>query len=154
MEFGKNLSFKIIFNLKLKKMNTVLSTLFVSIIVFGCKDKPNPDVPTLLLGKWKLTEYKQENQQWRDSTGIFYNFLNANTVSTKILIYDCEREYQLNNSPEGLNQMDVLQNTSCFYQVERSVIIANISNTSMEIMYPDYVGGGGLIYKYEKYVKD
>ena len=82
-------------------MNTVLSTLFVSIIVFGCKDKPNPDVPTLLLGKWKLTEYKQENQQWRDSTGIFYNFLNANTVSTKIFIYDCEREYQLNNSPEG-----------------------------------------------------
>lgn len=135
-------------------MKTLLSILFLSTIIFSCKDKPKPDVPTLLLGKWKLTEYKQENQPWRDSTGIFYNFLNTNTVSTKKFIYDCEREYQINNSPEGLNQIDFLQNSSCFYQDERSVVITNISNSSMEIMYPDYVGGGGLIYKYEKYVKE
>lgn len=135
-------------------MKTLLFFVFASLIYLGCKDKPEPNVAALLIGDWKLTQYKQENQAWRDSTGTFYNFINDTLVNTKIFNNSCDRKYLLNESSEGLKQVTFpVYQTNCFYPYWISINITAINTSQMEITYLDEVGGT-MVKKYEKYVKN
>ena len=137
------------------KLVSAISILSLSIILSSCrKDEKEIDVKSLIIGNWKLTQFKQDNQPWKDSTGTFYKFINDTLVNTEIFSHMCDRKYGLESSTEGLKRVRVFPNYSCFYQSWISFSVVSINNNSMEITYPDYIGGGPLIKKYEKYIKE
>jgi hypothetical protein len=137
-------------------MKGLISVLFVSslIIFASCgKDKTTPDVKKLIIGKWKLTKFKQDNQPWKDSTGTFYNFNNDTSVNTKVFTFSCDRGYILNESLEGIKGVQMLPNFSCYFQTWWSFSVVSIDNFKMEITYPDDVGGV-IVRKNEKYIRE
>jgi hypothetical protein len=128
----------------------------VGFFINGCdkdKDDPKVDVKSLIMGKWKLVQFKQDNQPWKDSTGTFYNFISDTLVSTKIRTFECDRRYDLEYSTAGLKQVSINANFSCLFIYWNSFSVVRIDNTSMEITYPDEVGGL-IVRKNEKYIKE
>lgn len=126
-----------------------------SVLLLSCgKDNDVIDVKSLIIGNWKLTQFKQDNQPWKDSTGTFYKFINDTLVNTEIFSQVCDRKYTLSDGSEGLKSMYFQTNASCYFSDWQSVQIISINSFEMIIMYPDYIGGGPLIKKYEKYLKN
>ena len=142
------------------KNSFILLILLFTFLFFTCKKKVEPtpeiNVKSLILGKWKLVQYKQDNQSWRDSIGTFYNFINDTLVNTKIFTFACDRKYVLGNSAEGegIKGINFFPNLSCSLQDWYNFNVTNINNTVLEINYPDYVGGGPLVRKHERYIKE
>lgn len=135
-------------------MKTPLFFVFASLIYLGCKDKPEPNVAALLIGDWKLTQYKQENQAWRDSTGTFYNFINDTLVETTKYNSECSRRYSLIESNEGLKQVTFpVYYVNCTLADWYTFSVVSINSNSMEITFLDEIGGT-MVRKYEKYVKN
>jgi hypothetical protein len=136
-------------------MKSIIVILGAVLLVFAScgKDKITPDVKKLIIGKWKLTKFKQDNQPWKDSTGTFYNFTNDTSVNTKISTYSCDRNYVLNETTEGLKRVFLSPNFTCYFQTWWSFSVVSIDNFNMEITYPDDVGGV-IVRKNEKYVKE
>ncbi len=135
-------------------MKTLAIILSLSFIFFSCKDKAEPKVSELLIGKWKLIEYKEENQQWRDTMGTFYNFKNDSLVNTKIFNNACDRKYTLNETSSSLIQVTFPNyETGCFYPYWITINVATINSSKMEITYLDEIGGA-IVKKYERYLKE
>ena len=132
-----------------------LSIIVIVCIFFSaCKDKPEPNVAALLLGKWKLSQFRQDSQPWKDSTGILYNFLTDSLVSTKRFNTECDRKYRLEESNEGLNRVSFpVYYASCYFRDWYSFSIVSINATQMEITYPDEVSGV-MVRKQERYLKE
>ena len=144
-----------------------MKILFIAIMVattliFTCckKDKEvvkEVDVKSLIIGKWKLVQYRQGNEPWKDSTGGLYNFINEDLVITTLFANPCERKYFLGNSSDAslyLKGVDFSQNFSFFFQDSRPFDIVTINAGTLEIFYPEYFGGGGLTKVYERYKKE
>ena len=126
----------------------------ICIFLSACKDKPEPNVAALLLGKWKLSQFRQDSQPWKDSTGILYNFLNDSLVSTKRFNTDCDRKYSLGESSEGLKQVSFPEYyVNCYFREWYTFSVVSINATQMEITYPDEVGGV-MVRKHQRYLKE
>lgn len=137
------------------KTTLMFFALVFTMLIASCgKDDPEPvDVKSLIMGKWKLTKFKQDNQPWKDSTGTFYNFISDTLVNTKIRTFECDRRYGLEDFNEGLKLVRMFPNYSCSFSDWNSFSVVTIDNSSMEITYPDEVGGV-MVRKNEKYIKE
>lgn len=136
--------------------NTILfiALAFGCFTLFSCgKEKKEVDVKNLVIGTWNLKQYKQDNQPWRDSLGTTYVFISDTLVNTKIRTFECERKYRLQDSQEGLKHILMFPNYSCYFQDWWSFSVVSIDNSSMEITYPDEVGGL-IVRKGERYVRE
>jgi hypothetical protein len=149
-------------NIKLSYFkNTIMKPTFLiavlsilSLSFFSCKkDRQEVDVKSLIIGNWKLTKYKQENENWKDSTGTFYKFVSDTLVNTKIRTFECDRKYTIEASQEGLKRISIGANFGCSFIYWYSFSIVSIDNNSMEITYPDEVGGV-ILRKNEKYLRE
>jgi hypothetical protein len=138
----------------------IIVALALSCILFNackkCKtEEPDVNVKGLILGKWRQTQYKQGNENWRDSTGTFYNFISDTLVNTKIFNSSCDRRYTLENPSQVsfVKGIQIYPNYSCLYQDWYFFSITSINNSQFEATYRDDVGGV-FIQKYEKFVKE
>lgn len=137
------------------KTYLVLITISVLFLTNSCKknDSSPVDVESLVIGKWKLTESKQDNQAWKDSSGITYSYVDDTLVNTAIGTFSCNRRYKLESSTEGLKRVRMFPNYACSFSDWNSFSIVSITNTKMEITYPDEIGGV-LVRFNERYVKE
>lgn len=135
-------------------MKALFIFLLSSLFFIGCKDKPEPNVAALLIGDWKLTHYKMENQAWKDSTGTFYNFISDTLVNTVIFNTQCERKYSLYESNFGIKDVTFpVYYPSCAIRDWYTLSVVDINTTQMEISYLDEIGGT-IVRKYERYQKE
>ena len=142
-----------------------MKILFITIMVattliFTCckKDKEivkEVDVKSLLIGKWKLVQYRQGTEPWKDSTDTFYNFVSDTLVTTTIFNSSCNRRYSIGNPATGLGikGINIFPNYNCIVKDWFSYNIDFIDNSILLINYSDEVGNT-IVRKYEKFEKE
>jgi hypothetical protein len=148
--------------LLLTKNNNFMKQFFYSLILsaffYSCgKDKNKPpavDVPALLKGNWQMTQYKLNNEPWKDSTTTRYNFVNDTLVIPFIYGTSCERSYEATEqTTDGLKLVRISPNSRCIFPAPQdgwAFSVVSIDSTSMEIYYPDEIGAA-LVQKRERY---
>ncbi len=135
-------------------MKNIIIILFIYIFISGCKDKPEPNISVLIKGNWKLAQYKQDGQQWKDSTGIFYRFINDSMVYTTSYNLECARKYTLLESNDGYKLVTFpVYYPDCYFHDWYTFSVVAIDRSQMEITYLDEIGGV-MVRKNEKYLKE